>query len=85
MLSLINYWWVYLIIHVFCCALGYGIFHNVDTGLIAMDRLMLLMGLLGFVAILMQISLWLCWQLIKSPYWLGLYIRDKINFQLRNY
>lgn len=79
MYSLTNYWWIYLIIHVICCGVGYGMFHNVDTGLIAMDRLFLMFGIVTMLALILQILLILIWQIIKLPYYLGVYLSDKIK------
>jgi hypothetical protein len=79
--SFTNYWWIYLILHIFCCALGYGFFHNVNTRLIAMDRAFLMFGLVIMISTILLFILILCWEIIKLPYKLGVYLKDKLKWE----
>lgn len=79
-----NYWWLILIIHILCCGIGYGIFHNVKTdSFIAIDRLFLIFGIISMLALILEIIFRLVWEIIKLPYYLGVFIRDKIGFELK--
>jgi len=77
-------WWVWLIIHIVCCGVGYGLFHNVkNDSLIAIDRVFLIFGILAMAALILEILFLLIWEVIKLPYRLGVFLRDKIGFSLR--
>jgi len=80
-----TYWWVLLIIHIACCGIGYGMFHNVKTdSFIAIDRLFLMFGIIAMIALMLELLCLFVWQVIKLPYHLGVYLRDKIGFTLKN-
>lgn len=80
-----TYWWILLIIHIACCGIGYGMFHNVKTdNFIAIDRVFLMFGAIAMFALILELLYLVIWEIIKLPYRFGVFIRNKIGFELRN-